>query len=146
MAAGNDVESEGNNAKNSGESEMSSTRRLLLAANLSLEDSDEVWRPITKKQCGNLHILELLCDMLQVGFLWYYKFRSNLELVGFKFNDYDPCVANRTINGHQHTIRFHVDDVLSSHINTKLNDKFAEWAQKGLSKQSMVTEGRCIIS
>ena len=29
----------------------------------------------------------------------------------------------------QHTIRFHVDDVLSSHLNPKVNDEFAKWAQ-----------------
>ena len=67
--------------------------------------------------------------MLQPGLLWYRKFRSDLEGLGFHFNKYDPCVANRTVRGNQQTIRFHVDDVLSSHIDAVVNDDFAEWAQ-----------------
>ena len=32
--------------------------------------------------------------MLQAAPLWYNKFRKDLEGLGFKFNSYDPCVAN----------------------------------------------------
>jgi len=42
--------------------------------------------------------------------------RASLEEYGFVFNRYDPCIANRMINGKQLTIRFHVDDVLASHM------------------------------
>ena len=73
-----------------------------------------------------LVILKAIYGMLQAGLLWYRKFRSDLEGLGFHFNEYDPCVANRTIQNNQHTIRFHVDDVLSSHIDTTVKDKFAE--------------------
>jgi len=50
-----------------------------------------------------------------------------LESVGFKFNEYDPCVANRIVTGKQHTVRFHVDDILSSHVDTNVNDEFLKW-------------------
>ena len=30
--------------------------------------------------------------------------------IGFVFNPYDPCIANRMKAGGQHTVRFHVDD------------------------------------
>jgi len=30
----------------------------------------------------------------------------------------------------QHTIRFHVDDLKSSHVNTKVNDEFKIWLNK----------------
>ena len=30
----------------------------------------------------------------------------------------------------QRLIRFHVDDILFSHRNPKVNDKFANWAQE----------------
>ena len=33
-------------------------------------------------------------------------------------------MGNRTKNGSQHMIRFHVDDVMSSNINPKVNDNF----------------------
>ena len=50
--------------------------------------------------------------------------QAALEKEGFEFNPYDPCVGNRTKNGSQHTIQFHVDDVMLSHINPKVNDDF----------------------
>ena len=33
-------------------------------------------------------------------------------------------------NGEQHLIRFHVDDVLSSHMDGKINGQFALWVQQ----------------
>ena len=32
-------------------------------------------------------------------------------------NDYDPCVANKMVNGTQMTIVWHVDDLKVSHID-----------------------------
>ncbi len=75
-----------------------------------------------------------LYGMLQAALLWYKKFRSDLENVGFKFNPYDPCIANRMVNGKQQTIRFHVDDVMSSHVDPKVNTAFAKWLQKTYGK------------
>ena len=40
---------------------------------------------------------------------------------------YDPCVANRDVKGKQQTVRFHVDDLMSSHMDSKVNDKFLKW-------------------
>ena len=65
--------------------------------------------------------------MLISSLLWYKQFRGDLEGQGFIFNPYDPCIANKMVDGKQHTIRFHVDDLLSSHMDPKVNDKFAEW-------------------
>ena len=43
------------------------------------------------------------------------------------FNAYDGCVANKDIDGLQQTIRFHVDDIMSSHKDPKVNDAFHVW-------------------
>ena len=32
-------------------------------------------------------------------------------------NPYNFCVANRTVDGHQHTRGWHVDDLKSRHVN-----------------------------
>jgi hypothetical protein len=45
-------------------------------------------------------------------------------------NPYDPCVANRIVNGKQHTASWHVDDLKSSHVNNKVNDQFLQWFEK----------------
>ena len=63
--------------------------------------------------------------------------------IGFKFSEYDPCVAFRQRVGSQHTIRFHVDDMASSHRNKKVNDKFLKWLNNkyGSIKKVKATRG-----
>ena len=68
-----------------------------------------------------------LYGMLQSSMLYYKKFRKDLESIGFKVNPYDPCVANRIVNGKQHTVTWHIDDLKSSHVDPKVNDEFLEW-------------------
>ena len=76
-------------------------------------------------------VLRAIYGMLISGLLWYKKFRGELEAEqGFVFNPYDPCVANRIVEGLQHTIRFHVDDVMSSHLKAIVNKRFALWLNK----------------
>ena len=52
-----------------------------------------------------------LYGMLQLSLLYYKKFRQDIESIGFKVNPYDPCVANRMVNGKQHTVTWHVVDL-----------------------------------
>jgi hypothetical protein len=64
-----------------------------------------------------------------IGELFYRKFRNDLEQIGFKVNDYDPCVANESVNGTQHTVNWHVVNVQSSHKEFKVNNRFYEWLE-----------------
>ena len=84
-----------------------------------------------------LIILKAIYGMLEASLLWYQKLRADLETLDFVFNPYDACVANRLKNNNQHTIRFHVDDILSSHVDAKVNDKFAKWTQKNMERLRM---------
>ena len=52
------------------------------------------------------------------------KFRIDIETIGFQVNPNDICVANRIVNGKQHTITGHVNDAKLSHVNPKGNDYF----------------------
>ena len=65
--------------------------------------------------------------MLIAALLFYRKFKKDLEGIRFIFNPYDPCVANRIISSKQQTVRFHIDDLMSSHVDKKVNDKFLIW-------------------
>ena len=38
-------------------------------------------------------------------------------------------MANRIKRGCQHTVTWHVDDLKSSHVNPKVNDKFLSWLE-----------------
>ena len=80
--------------------------------------------------------------MLVASLLWYEKFCKDLEGFGFEFNPYDPCVANKMVNGNQHTIRFHVDDVMSSHMDPKVNDEFHDWLNQNYGSLGEVSSLR----
>lgn len=58
---------------------------------------------------------------------YYRKFTKSLLENGFKLNPYDPCVANKTVNGSQITICFHVDDCKISHRSPKVVDEMIDW-------------------
>ena len=76
--------------------------------------------------------------MLVSAILWYNKFCSDLQSIGFVFNPYDPCVANRTIKGKQQTIRFHINDLMSSHVDKHVNDQFLAWLEEKYGEHGRV--------
>ena len=66
--------------------------------------------------------------LLRSALLFYKKFKSELEAYGFEMNTYDPCVFNKiTDDGNQHTVIFHVDDGLASHVNPIENTKLLKY-------------------
>ena len=87
-------------------------------------------------------VLRAIYGMLEAALLWYKKFRKELEGVGFKFNPYDPCVANRVVRKLQQTIVFHVDDLKSSHKDPKVNDEFVKWLNKNYGEHGAVAVHR----
>ena len=44
--------------------------------------------------------------------------------MGFEVNPYDPCVANKTINGSQMTVAWHVDGLKISHKESTVVTQF----------------------
>jgi hypothetical protein len=54
--------------------------------------------------------------MMKSALLFYRKLVSELQEMGFEINPYDPCVANKMVNGKQMTIRWHLDDLMISHL------------------------------
>ncbi len=48
--------------------------------------------------------LTTLCDTMVALLLYYKKFVKSLKSKGFKLNPYDPCVANKQVNGEQLTV------------------------------------------
>ena len=76
-----------------------------------------------------VEMLMALYGMLTSAILFYKKFRKDIEAIGFEVNPYDICVANRQVNGKQHTVTWHVDDVKSSHVNPQVNEEFYKWCE-----------------
>ncbi len=53
--------------------------------------------------------------LMRSALLFYLKLRKDLEAFGFVVNDYDPCIANKMVNGAQKTVVWHMDDLKVSH-------------------------------
>ena len=68
--------------------------------------------------------------MLRAALLFYRKLRADLEDMGFEVNPYDPCVANKIVNGSQCTIVWHVDDLKVSHKDEGVVTYFAAQEQE----------------
>jgi hypothetical protein len=97
---------------------------LLVELNPELYGPYVIYEKHKRNKVLHVQVMRAIYGMLEAAILWYKKFRGELEQKGFKFNPYDPCVANRTEKGSQHTLRFHVDDLKSSHKDSKVNDQF----------------------
>lgn len=83
-----------------------------------------------KSKVVYVRMVKALYGLIIASLLYYKKFKKDIETIGFKVNPYDPCVANRVVNGKQHTVTWHVDDLKSSHVDPKVNDTFLEWLKK----------------
>ena len=67
--------------------------------------------------------------------LWFYeKLRDDIEADGFTINEYDPCVANKMVNGNQMTVTWHVDDLKVSHREQAEIDKFSQFLRDKYEK------------
>jgi len=68
---------------------------------LIVEMAPEVYGPYVVFENGKkvlyVQVLKALYGMLAAALLWYKKFRADLETIGFEFNPYDPCVANKIV-------------------------------------------------
>jgi hypothetical protein len=62
-----------------------------------------------------------LYGLLRSALLFYKKLVGELEDMGFELNPYDPCVANRQVDGSQQTVTWHVDDLKVSHLDPAVN-------------------------
>ena len=62
--------------------------------------------------------------------LYYRKFTKSLTGIGFELNPYNPCVANKMIDGKQMTICFHVDDCKLSHRKSTVMDDMIQWLRQ----------------
>jgi hypothetical protein len=84
-------------------------------------------------------LTKALYGSLQAALLFWQNLSTELLIWGFEINLYDFCVANKTINGKQCTIVWHVDDLKISHIDyiavaTILNLLDTKYGQKTLAE------------
>ncbi len=54
---------------------------------------------------------------MKSALIFYRKLVLTLQGMGFEIHPYNPCVANKMVNRTQMTIRWHVDDLMISHLS-----------------------------
>jgi len=54
---------------------------------------------------------------------------------GFKLNEYDQCIANKTINSKQCSITWRVDDLKISHVKKRVVEMSLSDLMKNLEKK-----------
>ena len=64
-----------------------------------------------------VRLRKALYGHVKSALLWYNLFSETLLADGFELNPYDPCVANKMIDGKQCTICWYVDDAKISHAD-----------------------------
>jgi hypothetical protein len=90
-------------------------------ADLMVQVDPELYGPYfckTKKgeSIPYVKMLKAMYGLLRSALLFYLKLVKDLTDYGFELNPYDPCVANKMLDGKQMTVVWHVDDLKISHI------------------------------
>ena len=106
-----------------------------LLVDMLVDIAPDVYKPYVttdKKGVKQLIVqcLNAIYGTMMAGLMYYTKFCKSLLSVGFIFNPYDPCVANKLVGGKQMTICFHVDDCKVSHISSKMVTKMVAWLRQ----------------
>ena len=81
-----------------------------------------------------LKLVKALYGCLRSALLFYLKLMGDLLEYGFEINPYDPCVANKLVNGKQLTVTFWVDDLKVSHEDSNVVTKFIKWLEDKYGK------------
>ncbi len=56
------------------------------------------------KKVPYLRLQKALYGIMKSALLFYQKLVLELKSMGFVFNQYDPCIANKIVDGHQLTL------------------------------------------
>jgi len=105
-----------------------------------------IWENRKGKPMLYVKLKKALYGTLQSALLFWRLLSDTLMEWGFKLNEYDKCIANKTINGKQCTILWHVDDLKISHVDPKVvNDIIKKLEEKfGQESPLVMSQGKTI--
>ena len=84
-----------------------------------------------------MELLKALYGTLRAAHLFWQKLSKQLiDVWGFVPNKYDDCVVNKTINGSQMTVVWHVDDLKVSHVDAQEVGKFIRQIEEAFGKDT----------
>ena len=67
-----------------------------------------------------MKVTHVIYGFIEEALQWYIMFIRKLKELWCKLNPYDKCVANKTVNGKQSIIAWHVDDAIASHVEQEV--------------------------
>ncbi len=92
-----------------------------LLAELMVKMDPKIYRKYITIEKGRqvlyLRLQKALYGMMKSAPLFYRKLIKELKEMGFEINPYNPCKANKLMDGKQMTVRWHIDDLMISHVN-----------------------------
>jgi hypothetical protein len=86
-----------------------------------------------------VQLKKALYGTLQASLLFWKDLSGKLSKWGFKVNPYDWCVANKTINGKQCTMLWHVDDIKISHEDPEVVSQMIELLKGAYGTEAPLT-------
>ncbi|MFN7263281.1 MAG: reverse transcriptase domain-containing protein, partial [Cyanobacteriota bacterium] len=92
------------------------------------------------KEVIYVQLQKALYGTLQAALLFWKELSTFLvQELGFTLNPYDNCVANKSINGKQCTILWHVDDLKISHVSREVLEDIVRKLEKRFGKEDPLT-------
>ena len=89
-----------------------------------------------------VQLKKALYGTLQSAILFWKLLSSTLQEWGFKINDYDRCIAKKTINGTQCTIIWYVNDLKITHAEKAVVENILQKLTDKSGKDSPLTTTR----
>jgi hypothetical protein len=86
--------------------------------------------------------LKALCRTLKAALLFWKLLSSKLVSWGFEINPCDWCVANKTTDGKQCTVLWHVDDLKTSHVDSAAVSAVIGMIDEEFGKEAPITVTR----
>ena len=113
-------------------------------AELLVEIDGDTYGPCVTHERGKsviyVRLERALYGTLKAARLFWEKLTSKLQEWGFETNPYDSCVANKTFDGKQCTVVWHVDDIKISHADPKIVDQVIELLESEFGKEEELSK------
>ena len=109
--------------------------------NMLLQIDKEMYKDYVVMEKGEqvmyMELLKALYGTLCAACLFWQELSKQLiDVWGFVPNKYDDCMVNKTINGHQMTLVWHVDDLKVSHVDAKEVGKYIQQMEETFGKDT----------
>jgi hypothetical protein len=89
-----------------------------------------------------VQLQKALYGTLSASLLFWKDLSGHLKKEGYVANPYDSCVMNKTVNGKQSTVLWHVDDLKISHVEGSANESVLDALNMRYGKETPLTVTR----